>query len=279
MSNNFIHKKVNLKKFSTYLLLLVFFFLGPSHVMADFEEGLFASRKGDYVTAFREFRRLAEKGHAKAQLHMGMMYEMGLGIKQDLPEAAKWYQRAAIQGDRDAQKKLVEMRDKGLTNTYPPPVPNFYRGNTTDPQVQYDLGVMYFKGIGVKNDPKAAYRWFHMAAIQEHTRAQNDLAVMLSRGIGVRQNNSEAYVWFLKAAEQNYADSQFNLGILLSGGNGNDMPQHIVLAYMWFEIAAQNGILEARKRQVLLAKQMQEDQIEEAKIQARKWLSKYGSTK
>ena len=279
MSNTFIHRKVSPKKLSTSLVLLIFLFIGPSHVLADFEDGLFASRKGDYVTAFREFRSLAENGHANAQLQLGMMYEMGLGVKKDYSKAEKWYQKAAIQGDREAQKKLFEIRKKVLSNTYPPPVPDNYQGSTIDPQAQYDLGVMYFNGIGVNNDPNTAYRWFHKAANQGHAQAQNNLAVMLSKGFGVRQNNSEAYIWFLKAAEQCLADSQFNLGILLSSGKGKGMPQHFLLAYMWFEIAGRNGILEARNSQVRLAKQMQENQIEEAKIQARKWLSKHGSTK
>ena len=52
------------------------------------------------------------------------------------------------------------------------------------------------------------------------------------------------------------------------------MPQHFMLAYMWFEIAAQNGILEARNNQVRLAKEMTDSQLEEAKIEARKWLAK-----
>ena len=53
------------------------------------------------------------------------------------------------------------------------------------------------------------------------------------------------------------------------------MPQHFMLAYMWFEIAAQNGILEARNNnQVRLAKEMSASLLEKAKIEARKWLSK-----
>lgn len=270
--------KTDRQIFLSALFVLLLLCNAPA-VQADFEDGLYASHKGDYVTAFREFRSLAEKGHAKAQLHLGIMYEMGLGVRQDYPEASKWYQQSAIQGEQEAQRRLIEMRKKGLVNAYPPPVPDNYDGSTTNPQAQYDLGVMYFKGIGAEKNPAIAYRWFYMAANQGHPPAQNALAVMLSRGIGVSQNNSEAYIWFMKAAEQGFADSQYNLGLLLSQGKGKDMPQHFLLAYMWFEIAAQNGILDARNNQVRLAKHMEKGQIEEAKIQARKWLSKYRATK
>ncbi len=279
MSRNRIFRKISPKKNAPCILLLALSLIVTAHVQADFEDGLFASHKGDYVSAFREFRSLAEKGHTKAQLHLGIMYEMGLGVKQDYPEAAKWYQKAAIQGDREAQKKIVEMRKKGLSSASLPPVPDNFKGNITDPQTQHDLGVMYFKGVGVQKNYATAYRWFYMAANQGHARAQNNLAVMLSKGNGVRQNNQEAYVWFLKAAEQGLADSQFNLGILLSHGKAQGMPRHFILAYMWFEIAAQNGILESRNSQVRLAKQMQDKQIDEAKLQARKWLSKHSPRK
>jgi TPR repeat protein len=280
MMTSYFRENAILKKFGAGLLFIALFLVGPSNVLADYEDGLFASHRGDYLTAFREFRSLAEEGHIKAQLQLGIMYEMGLGIKQDYSEASKWYQKAAIQGDKAAQKRLLEMRKKGLNTTFQPSVPDSWQGNTTKPQSQYDIGVMYFRGFGVKRDFAIAYRWFFMAANQEHARAQNDLAVLLSKGLGVEQNKSEeAYIWFLRAAEQGFADSQYNLGVMLSHGTERGMPQHFVLAYMWFEIAAQNGILAARNNQVKLAKKMQEDQLEEAKALASRWLEKHSSGK
>jgi TPR repeat protein len=279
MMTSYFRENAILKKFGAGLLFIALFLVGPSNVLADYEDGLFASHRGDYLTAFREFRSLAEEGHIKAQLQLGIMYEMGLGIKQDYSEASKWYQKAAIQGDKAAQKRLLEMRKKGLNTTFQPSVPDSWQGNTTKPQSQYDIGVMYFRGFGVKRDFAIAYRWFFMAANQGHARAQNDLAVLLSKGLGIEQNRSEAYIWFLRAAEQGFPDSQYNLGVMLSHGTERGMPQHFVLAYMWFEIAAQNGILAARNNQVKLAKKMQEDQLEEAKALASRWLEKHSSGK
>ena len=37
------------------------------------------------------------------------MYENGEGVKQDDREAAKWYRKAAEQGNADAQKALEQM--------------------------------------------------------------------------------------------------------------------------------------------------------------------------
>ena len=62
---------------------------------ADFGKGLAAAERGDYVTALREWRPLAEQGHAKAQFNLGVMYKKGMGVAQDYSQAAKWYRRAA----------------------------------------------------------------------------------------------------------------------------------------------------------------------------------------
>ena len=46
-----------------------------------------------------EVRKAAEQGDASAQLMLGLMYYNGIGVTQDLFEAAFWLRRAAEQGD------------------------------------------------------------------------------------------------------------------------------------------------------------------------------------
>jgi len=59
-------------------LILLFSTVGWS---ADFQKGFQAYLKGDYQTALREWRPLAEQGHARAQYHLGLMYANGLLLK------------------------------------------------------------------------------------------------------------------------------------------------------------------------------------------------------
>ena len=73
---------------------------------AGFAEGVAAFERRDYATALREFRPLAEQGHADAQFNLGLMYYKGQGVPQDHAEAMKWYRKAAEQGDADAQRNL-----------------------------------------------------------------------------------------------------------------------------------------------------------------------------
>ncbi|MBI3546116.1 MAG: SEL1-like repeat protein [Gammaproteobacteria bacterium] len=49
---------------------------------------------------------LAEKGDARAQYYLGEMHEQGLGTKQNVDEAFKWYAKAAERGDPMAKRKL-----------------------------------------------------------------------------------------------------------------------------------------------------------------------------
>lgn len=80
------------------VLVLVFlaWFAAPTN--ADFVAGMAAYKSGDYATAFRELKPLAEQGNAEAQRHLGHLYLKGLGVPQDYKEAIRWYSRAAEQG-------------------------------------------------------------------------------------------------------------------------------------------------------------------------------------
>ncbi len=55
------------------------------------DEGAAAYQRGDYATALREWRPLAEQGNADAQFFLGVMYYKGRGVPQDYVEAIIWF--------------------------------------------------------------------------------------------------------------------------------------------------------------------------------------------
>ena len=87
--------------------------LWPLLAAADYESGYAAYWRGDYQTAYREWRPLAEQGDAQAQYNLGMMYESGKGVAGDSAEAVKWHRRAAERGYLEAQLRLGVMHDNG----------------------------------------------------------------------------------------------------------------------------------------------------------------------
>lgn len=54
---------------------------------------------------------MAEKGDSRAQYFLGEMHEQGLGTRQDVDEAFKWYAKAAEQGDPWAKRKLANRKE------------------------------------------------------------------------------------------------------------------------------------------------------------------------
>ncbi len=57
--------------------------------------------RGDYETALRLLRPLAEQGDAQAQNNLGVMHGNGLGVPQDYVQALMWWNLAASQGYLD----------------------------------------------------------------------------------------------------------------------------------------------------------------------------------
>ena len=98
---------------------------------ADFEAGMDAYGRGDYATALREWRPLAERGHAGAQYNLGMLYDFRKGVLQDFATARQWYEKAAAQGHAGAQN---------------------------------NLGGLYEFGHGVTRNDVLAYMWYEIAA-------------------------------------------------------------------------------------------------------------------
>jgi len=111
-------------------LALLFSTVGWS---ADFQKGLEAYVKGDYRTALREWRPLAEQGHASAQYSLGAAYYNGEGVPQNYETAVKWFRRAAERGNAEAQNRL---------------------------------GLMYRDGHGIPQDDVYAHMWLNLSASQ-----------------------------------------------------------------------------------------------------------------
>ena len=84
------------------LILLIVYLSTPA--WADFQAGMEADDSGDYATALREWRPLAEHGDSTAQAALGLLYEKGRGVPQDYVQAQMWYNLAAANGDEAGAK-------------------------------------------------------------------------------------------------------------------------------------------------------------------------------
>ena len=73
-----------------------------------------------------------------------------------------------------------------------------------DAAAQFNLGVMYGNGRGVKQDYFEAVKWYRQAEKQGDAKAQLNLGVMYINGDGVRQDDEQAKEWFGKACDNGY---------------------------------------------------------------------------
>ncbi len=77
------------------------------------EEPYDALRRGDFRVAAGLLYPLAERGDARAQYNLGLLYASGLGVTHDYQAALKWHRMAAKQGHAGAQSELAQMYSKG----------------------------------------------------------------------------------------------------------------------------------------------------------------------
>ena len=261
------------------LLVLISFLLIPSVLAADFDSGLLAYKEGDYATALKECRPLAEQGDARAQFLLGKMYANGLGVPQDDKEAVIWGILAAEKGHSGAQAFLGAMYANGRGVTQDDKeAAKWYRMAAEQglDDAQYLLGAMYEEGGGVPQDDREAVKWFRLAAEQGHNSAQVSLGAMYANGRGVPQDDREAVKWYRVAAEQGDASAQFKLSAMYLLGRG--VPQDYVQAHMWLNLAGANGKGEAAKLRDELAEKMTPQQLAEAQRLAGQWKKKSAPT-
>jgi len=168
------------------------------------------------------------------------MYQHGEGMPIDFTEAARWYRKAADQGNENAQ---------------------------------VDLGLLYMGGNGVPKDWDEAARWFRKAADKGNATAQFNLGSLAENGqAGLAQ--ADAAGWYRKSADQGYAYSQAALAGLYSLGHG--VPQNKALAFMWMTLASR-GMEAGSTRDELAAKitalvaQMTPQEIAEGQRLAKEW--------
>jgi TPR repeat protein len=73
----------------------------------------------DYALACHFWERAAAQGDAQAQFNLGMLYRDGQGVPQDDGRAYMWFSLAAAHSTDELQKMSVDNRDKVVRNMTP----------------------------------------------------------------------------------------------------------------------------------------------------------------
>ena len=213
---------------------------GPAYADAasDVASAWAAYQRGDHATALRILKPLAEAGNADAEYDLGTMYSDGHGVPRDPRQAEAWWEKAANQGQPDAQ---------------------------------FSLGFLLLNGAGegdnaVAANPSAGLPWLEKAAAQGHPSAEYFLGYLYWSGTGVTFDPQKALQYTLQAAEQGRADAEYQAGTILASQRG---AQNAIEAYKWLELAArQNYPGAAQSRDRLGADRLAPAEVQRAKALA-----------
>ncbi|MHB1358118.1 MAG: trypsin-like peptidase domain-containing protein [Rhodocyclaceae bacterium] len=248
----------------------------------------------------------AEAGDVLAMVEVGMAYKKGDGLPQDVGKAVEWFEKAAAQGNTDAQYRLGELyylgekpdfskalewlqlaAEKGNAWAQNLLAVMFYKGEGVSrdlakavdlvqkaaaqgfDQAQYHLGHAYRHGEGMPRDDSKAYEWFYKAALQGESRAQNEVGRMYMLGEGVPKDDAKAFEWTQKAAAQGEEDAQFRLGMAYYFGNG--VATDNVLAYAWSNLANAKGVERAWNIRMMAENKMTPAEVAEAQHLSSGW--------
>jgi TPR repeat protein len=113
-------------------------------------------------------------------------------------------------------------------------------------EMQNNLGVLLFNGIGVVENIPEALKYYRFAATQGNAEAQYNLAGLYAWGVsgeGIPRDESEAKKWYRLAAVQGNGAAQKSLGCLLMKNKSN--AEEVEEGLVWGHRAAEQGNIEA----------------------------------
>ena len=224
----------------------------------------------DYAEAANWYRLAAKQGNAFAKKSLGVMYGKGQGVPQDFAEAIKWFRLAAEQGSVRAKKAFRALApllaQQGMKK--PSVIADYQKGwdaylrwyefttenyvaaikkwkplaEQGDALAQYNLGVVYEKGLGVSKDHKEAEKWLLLSAKQGNADAQFALGKRYQ--FGSNRNELEREKWWRLAAEQGHPEAQYRVSRAYK--YGTDYPKDKKEGMKWLRLAAENGSIDAQ---------------------------------
>ncbi len=159
----------------------------------------------DQVSALKYLQRAAVLGHSDAQFRMGVLSCDGGGSEII---GTMWFQAAALQGNKDAEKELKKRKYDGLTCGR--------------------MGLFSLLGNPKIQDPARAKAWFERAIASGNNFSYSTLGTMYWTGAGMKPDPKKAMECFEKGAE--LGDVQSTSSLAMKYYVGNPVPQDFARA-------------------------------------------------
>ena len=171
--------------------------------------------KQDYEQAARYFAKAARQGNAEGIYNLARLTDHGLGVEKDHQVALKLFQQAAAQ---PSEHPLI------------PGMPNLGVAES-----EHALGLRYAEGVGVhKCLPTAAY-WYQRGTDHGCAESANNLGLMYKDGVGVERDLKKAQQLLELSAKGGDPNAMLTLAGLLLDNNDLQM------AKIWYDRACESG--------------------------------------
>ena len=184
----------------------------------------------------------AHRNDALGMINLGSLYADGSLVGKNLPEARKWFERAANSGSALAMRTIAgryetgqgfEQNDREAHSWYSRAVA------AGDAQSMFALGLFYVRGRGVERDTRKAVQLYERAAALGHPGAMQNYALALDAGDGAIKNPGLAVEYFRRAAKLGQPEAFSALARAYYEGRGTH--QDFREALLWHREAAKRG--------------------------------------
>ncbi|MDE6408839.1 MAG: protein kinase [Muribaculaceae bacterium] len=185
---------------------------------------------------------------------IGEMYDAGILLPNNLSEAIKHYELAALNGDADAEFNIGRLyfMGRGVIKDVDIAFKWFEKAaKRNNANAQIVIGWYYHHGLGVhvKQNFETAFNWYLKAGENGQEDAMADVKGFFNRGLYVKKNNETAFKWTLRAAERGFSASQKEVGDMYKSGVG--VIKDYSKAFEWYLKAAEQGNAKAMNQVAL----------------------------
>ncbi|MBI4723822.1 MAG: SEL1-like repeat protein, partial [Rhodomicrobium sp.] len=170
---------------------------------ADQSRPPLASQPESLVEDLKILESAARQGDRDAQFRIGVRFLNDASLEGGASAAARWFAKAAGQGHTEAQFILASLCERGAgVPKDENHAMDLYRNAASAGHIRamHNLGVL-LTARGTPEDYKEAALWFGRAASSGLTDSQYNLALLYERGLGLERDPAKAYLWYEKAAQ------------------------------------------------------------------------------
>ncbi len=159
----------------------------------------------------QSLREAAAAGDSLAEFELALRLVDGRGVAKDPHAAEQWFEQAAVRDLPIAQYRLAALYEKGIGVARDSQLAiSWYTKAATagNARAMHNLAVMNAEGAaGGKPDYAEAAQWFRKAGQLGIRDSQFNLGILYARGMGVPQDLVQSWMWFSLAAQQGDADA------------------------------------------------------------------------